>query len=57
MDKNELEAPDEILRSVPIPSASSIKFHPVVSFNTNSAKQMEDFDLRKMPVFFQFVLS
>jgi len=54
MDKNELEAPDEILRSVPIPSASSIKFHPVESFNTSSAKQMEDFDLRKMPVFFQF---
>jgi len=54
MEKNELEAPDEILRSVPIPSASSIKFHPVNSFTTSSEKQMEGFDLKKMPVFFQF---
>eukprot|EP00092_Neocalanus_flemingeri_P035801 GFUD01038981.1.p1 GENE.GFUD01038981.1~~GFUD01038981.1.p1 ORF type:complete len:1002 (+),score=290.69 GFUD01038981.1:52-3057(+) len=54
MEKNELEAPDEILRSVPIPSASSIQFHPVNSFTTTSEKQVENFDLKKMPVFFQF---
>jgi Zn-dependent M16 (insulinase) family peptidase len=54
MEKNEIEAPDEILRSVPIPSASSLKFHPVESFNTSSEKQLENFNLKKMPVFFQF---
>jgi len=54
MEKNELDAPDEVLRSVPIPSASSIQFHPVNSFTTNSEKQMANFDLKKMPVFFQF---
>jgi len=53
MEKNDLEPPEELLRSVPIPSASSIQFHPVTSFNSKSEVQPEGFDLRKLPVYFQ----
>ena len=54
MENNEVEAPEEILSSVPIPSASSIKFHPVTSYKTDGAEQLSDFNLTKMPVWFQF---
>ena len=54
MASNEVEAPDSLLTSVPIPSSDSILFHPVTSVSTASEKQMENFDLKKMPVFFQF---
>ena len=54
MEKNEEEAPEEMLSSVPIPDGSSIKFHPVTSYKTNDSHQLEHFDLKKMPVTFQF---
>ena len=54
MAKNEEEAPEEILNSVPIPSASSISFHPVKTHRTNDDEQMDNFNLKTMPVFFQF---
>ena len=54
MMKNEEPAPDDVLSSVPIPSASSIKFHPVTSFRTQDEKQPDKFNLNTMPVFFQF---
>jgi len=54
MEKNEEEAPEEVISAVPIPSAASIKFHPMTSYMTNDAAQMENFDLNKMPVFFKF---
>jgi len=54
MELNEVEAPNEVLQSVPIPSATSVKFHPVKSFTTESEIQMENFDLKKMPIYFQF---
>ena len=54
MMKNEEPAPDDVLSSVPIPSASSIKFHPVTSFRTQDEKQPDQFNLNTMPVFFQF---
>ena len=54
MEMNEALAPDSLLTSVPIPSSDSILFHKVTSVNTNSPDQLEDFDLKQMPVFFQF---
>jgi len=53
MEKNDLEPPEELLRSVPIPSAASIQFHPVTSYNSNSEIQPQGFDLKKLPVYFQ----
>jgi len=54
MEKNEEEAPEDVISAVPIPSAASIKFHPMTSYMTNDAAQKENFDLNKMPVFFKF---
>ncbi|XP_023340158.1 uncharacterized protein C05D11.1 [Eurytemora carolleeae] len=54
MEENEKEAPEHVLRSIPIPSSDSIQFHPVSSYTSRSAEQMEGFDLTKMPVYFQF---
>ena len=54
MEKNEEEAPEEMLSSVPIPDGSSIKFHPVTSYKTEDSHQLDHFDLKKMPVNFQF---
>ena len=51
MEKNEIEAPEATLRSVPVPSASSIKFHPVSS--TNSLTKVDNFDTAAVPVYFQ----
>ena len=54
MAANEVEAPDSVLTSVPIPSSSSILFHKVTSLNSTSDQQIENFNLKQMPVFFQF---
>ena len=54
MEKNEEETPDEVLNAVPIPGASSIKFHPVTTHRTSDKDQLPIFDLKKMPVDFQF---
>ena len=54
MEANEVEAPDSVLTSVPIPSSSSILFHKVTSFSSTSEEQIENFNLKQMPVFFQF---
>ena len=54
MMKNEEEAPEEVLSSVPIPKVSSIKFHPVSTHRTSDEEHLPNFDLRKMPVNFQF---
>ena len=43
-----------MLCSVPIPDAASISFHPVTTYKTDSPEQLEHFDLKKMPVYFQF---
>ena len=54
MEANEEEAPESVLSSVPIPSASSIKFHPVTTYRTNDAAQPESLNLDQLPVFCQF---
>merc|ERR1712013_647106 len=54
MEANEVEAPDDVLTSVPIPSSSSILFHKVTSRSSLSEEQIENFNLKQMPVFFQF---
>ena len=54
MDKNEEEAPDDMLSSVPIPDASSISFHPVTTFKTDGPSKLEQFDLKTLPIFSQF---
>merc|ERR1719219_7669 len=53
MEKNDVEPPEDLLRSVPIPSASSIQFHPVTSYSSKSETQPPGFDLTQLPVYFQ----
>ena len=54
MKKNEEAAPEQMMSSVMIPDGSSIKFHAVTSYRTTDSHQLEHFDLKKMPVTFQF---
>ena len=53
MEMNEREAPDEVLTSVPIPSSDSITFHKIASTTTASDHQLDNFNLKQMPVYFQ----
>lgn len=48
--ENEKPPPREMLVSVPIPSTSSINFHPIQCFTTDSAEQHSNFDLSQVPV-------
>lgn len=42
-----------MLRSVAIPDASSINFHPIERFSTDSSKQHPNLPLDNVPVFTQ----
>ncbi|XP_069695441.1 uncharacterized protein C05D11.1-like [Periplaneta americana] len=48
--ENEIPPPQEMLTSVPIPSTSSINFHPVQCFTSDSEEQHPKFDLKQVPV-------
>ena len=54
MEMKGASAPDSLLTSLPIPSSNSILVHKVTSVNTNSPDQLDNFDLKRMPVFLQF---
>ena len=54
LEMKEAFALKSLLTSVPIPSSDSIIFHKVNSVNSNSPDQLDNFDLKQMPVFFQF---
>ena len=51
MEMKEASAPDSLLTSLPIPSSYSILFNKVTFANTN---QLDNLNLKQMPVFFQF---
>ena len=55
MEKNDEEAPEEVLSAVPIPSADSISLHSVQSYISNdSSKPCPHFDINQMPMFTKF---
>ncbi|PNF33802.1 Uncharacterized protein C05D11.1 [Cryptotermes secundus] len=48
--ENEKPPPRDMLTSIPIPSTSSINFHPIQCFTTDSAEQHSKFELSEVPV-------
>ncbi|KAJ1519883.1 hypothetical protein ONE63_004123 [Megalurothrips usitatus] len=50
---NELPPPDAMLRSVAIPDASSINFHPIERFSSDSIQQHSNLPLDKVPIYTQ----
>lgn len=49
----QLPPPESMLRSVAIPDASSINFHPIERFSSDSSQQHPNLPLNKVPVFTQ----
>jgi len=39
IENNEREAPEELMRSLPIPGTETIAFHPITSYTSHSATQ------------------
>lgn len=53
LEFNDREPPSDMLTSVPIPSLSSIKFHNIVRYSTDSDKE-QPLDLSETPIFTYF---
>lgn len=53
IEYNNRPAPDEVLRSVPIPGTETIQHHKLLRCTTDTASECPQFNLKKVPIYTQ----